>query len=139
MWEVSDPHRLPSLLSILPGGNTGTVYSVAFSPDGRTLATASYYSVARLWDVHEPRNPSPLGTLTGHTDIVFSVAFSPDGRALATASADKTARLWETNDHSVAARICRITPVITKIEWDQYLPGLPYQPPCLHGAPLADR
>jgi hypothetical protein len=41
-----------------------------------------------------------------------------------------TARLWETNVDSVAARICSITPTITQSEWDQYLPGLPYRPPC---------
>ncbi|MGH3710303.1 MAG: TIR domain-containing protein [Pseudonocardiaceae bacterium] len=138
LWEISDPHRLPTLLGSLRG-NTGEVYSVAFSPDGRTLATAGYYNVARQWDVSDPRNPSLLGTLTGHTGTVFAVAFSPDGRTLATASNDKTALLWETDVNSVATRICRITPDITKDQWALYLPGLAYRPPCLHGAPLADR
>jgi WD domain, G-beta repeat len=73
-----------------------------------------------------------LGTtrLTGHTTPVRSVAFGPNGRTLATASTDTTARLWETNVESVAARICSITPTITRSEWDQYLPDLSYQPPC---------
>ncbi|MGH3701877.1 MAG: TIR domain-containing protein [Pseudonocardiaceae bacterium] len=131
LWEVSDPHQLPRKLSTLVG-NTGGIYSVAFSPDGHTLATASYDNIARLWDVTNPGNPRVLGTLTGHTDTVFSVAFSPDGHTLATGSADKTARLWETNTDSVATRICRIAPPITTSEWNQYLPSVPYQPPCLH-------
>ncbi len=69
------------------------VFSVAMSPDGKTLATASADDMVRLWDVATRR---VLGeALVGHTDSVFSVAFSPDGRTLASASADKTVRLWD--------------------------------------------
>jgi len=64
---------------------------VAFSPDGRRLATASRDKTARLWD---PATGEHLRTLTGYTGKVSGVAFSPDGRLLATASLDKTARLW---------------------------------------------
>ncbi len=104
---------------------------MAFSADGRTLATGSADRIVRLWDISNLRRPSSLSTLTGHTNNVWSVAFSADGRTLATGSEDRTARLWETNVDSAAARICSITwPAITKIEWDQYLPDLPYRPPC---------
>ncbi len=64
---------------------------MAFSPDGRLLATASTDKTARLWD---PATGHCLRTLTGHTGTVHGVAFSPDGRLLAAASLDKTARLW---------------------------------------------
>jgi WD40 repeat protein len=70
---------------------------VAFSPDGRLLATASVDETARLWD---PATGEHLRTLTGHDGPVLGVAFSPggfspDGRLLATASDDKMARLWD--------------------------------------------
>ncbi|MGB6164793.1 MAG: hypothetical protein WCF33_20775 [Pseudonocardiaceae bacterium] len=95
-------------------GHTSHVKGVAFSPDGHTLATGSDDKTVRLWDVSDPRQPHPLGTLTGHINAVNSVAFSPDGHTLATASLDTTARLSETNVDRVAARICRVTPAITK-------------------------
>jgi WD40 repeat protein len=128
LWDVRDPHH-PSALGTLTG-HTNTVFSVAFSPDGQTVATASYDATVRLWDVRDPHHPSALGTLTGHTNYVYGVAFSLDGHTVATASGDHTARLWETNVDRVAARICNITPAITNSEWDHYLPGLAYRPPC---------
>jgi WD40 repeat protein len=111
-------------------GHTSSVTSVTFSPDGHTLATTSADNTARLWDLHDLHHPNPLGALTGHTSSVTSVAFSPDGHTLATASTDNTAHLWETNIDSVTTRICQTTPTITQTEWNQYLPDLPYQPPC---------
>jgi WD40 repeat protein len=77
-------------------GHTGAVYLTTFSPDGHTLATASYDRTVRLWDVTDPTRPKPLGKpLTGHTSWVSTAVFSPDGRTLASASDDGTVRLWD--------------------------------------------
>jgi WD40 repeat protein len=67
------------------------VMSVAFSPDGKTLAAASRDMTVKVWDVATARR----STLSGHTHAVYSVAFSPDGKTLASASGDKTVRLWD--------------------------------------------
>jgi WD40 repeat protein len=71
------------------------VTSVAFSPDGRLLASGSYDKTIKLWDV---ATGSLVRTLSGHTDDVYSVAFSPDGRLLASGSGDETIRLWDISD-----------------------------------------
>ncbi|CAM5673494.1 hypothetical protein SAVIM338S_07098 [Streptomyces avidinii] len=73
-------------------GHEAEVTAVAFSPDGRTLATGSADNTVRLWD---PETGKLRSTLEGPTSVVYSVAFSPDGRTLATGSDDNSARLWD--------------------------------------------
>jgi WD40 repeat protein len=85
------PARGPEIVPQL--GHTGRILGVAFSPDGKLVATASVDHTAALWSAE---TGAMLRRLEGHANAVGSVAFSPDGKQVLTGSVDNTAVLWET-------------------------------------------
>lgn len=90
-------NRHPQIISFLHGHNDA-VFRVAFSPDGKTLATASWDGTVKIWDV---TTHQPLVELdTGPNNSVLDVAFSPDGTKLAAGISDNRIMLWDTDTYT---------------------------------------
>jgi WD40 repeat protein len=87
IWETSTWKMLHVL-----DKHSGSVNSVAFSPDSRRLASASSDRTVKIWDT---QTGVEVATLLGHTQFVVGVAFSPDGKQLVSASEDSNLRVWD--------------------------------------------
>lgn len=95
-------------------GHSEAVLSVAFSPDGKTLASGSGDTTVRLWEMN---TATPFAECKGHKNWVLAVAWSPDGQFLASSSMDKTVRIWlpDGKFHSILAGH---TQPVTSLAWE---------------------
>jgi len=75
-------------------GHEGKIYGIAFSPDGKKIASGSEDKTIKIWDADSGKN---IATLKRHMRPVLSVAFNPDGKKIASGSDDKTIKIWDTD------------------------------------------
>ncbi|WP_194924735.1 nSTAND1 domain-containing NTPase [Catenulispora pinisilvae] len=131
VWDITDPKH-PAAVGQQLAGPIGYIYALSFAPTKDILAMAgSSASPIWLWDLTDPHHAVHLATLDGPASGAFAVTFSPNGEVLAAGGVDHTAQLWDTSPSTAATWICSVVgEPITRAEWDQYVPGRPYAPPC---------
>ena len=93
LWDLTEGQRVATLR-----GHAGAVFDVEYSPDGKTLASASYDKSIRLWD---PLTGAERAALHRHDRWVRAIEFLPDGSALLSASGDGTIIRWDTQDRLI--------------------------------------
>jgi dipeptidyl aminopeptidase/acylaminoacyl peptidase len=74
------------------GTHSDVIQDLAFSPDGKLLASCGYDRLIKLWDTESKKE---LRVLKDHSDSVYGLAFSPDGKLLASAAADRAVKVWD--------------------------------------------
>ena len=97
---VGDPGSLGKITLLPPDrkggivleGHRDIIHALAFSPDGRTLASCGYDRLVKLWDIATGKLQREL---RDHSDAVYGVCFSPDGKLLASAGADRAVKVWD--------------------------------------------
>jgi len=89
---ILDANTLDTIMTLT--GHSGSVYSVSYSPDGRSIASGSSDNTIKIW---ESSTGVLQRTLTGHSNDVESVSYSPDGRYIASGSYDGTIKIWDAN------------------------------------------
>ena len=102
--------------------------ALAYTPDGKRLATADQYGSLRMW---QPEKASPVGSPFGdRSSLVWNLALSPDGRELASASSDGTVRLWPAS--ATPADLCaKLESNMSHRQWEDWVsPDIDYVTTC---------
>ena len=129
MWDPQTRDRIGGTLH----GPASGILSLAFSPDGRTLASGSMDGAIALWDV---RTGDQIGNPLAGYGAVWGLAFSPDGRYLASGGGSGSTYLrsrsaWSSDTTLLHAKLCAAAGRnLTHAEWDTFLPFEPYRTTC---------
>jgi WD40 repeat protein len=107
-WQAKPESRLT--------GHTDVILDLAFHPDGKWLATASYDRTVKIWDLATGRD---VRTLRDHSDAVYGLAFSPDGKWLASAAADRAVKVWDVHTGARLYTLGEATDWLYTVAWSR--------------------
>ncbi|MFD5825487.1 hypothetical protein [Lentzea sp. NPDC060358] len=112
------------------GAHLGSVQHLVLHPDGHTLASADTSGEVTIWEFADPARPLGVTLLSsGRLYDAAAIAFSPDGALLGAADGTRTT-VWSIDSPRLLAKLCADSPAIPETVWRQYLPDVPYDPPC---------
>jgi WD40 repeat protein/transcriptional regulator with XRE-family HTH domain len=140
LWHVTDDRLTgQAILQNQDEGGTSSA-ALAFSPDGQTLAVAGQLAAnigdqaIELWDVANPGAPRlEAQWAQPNDDDIDALGFSPVGQVLV-AEGEHDINLWSTNPTQIVQNLCAsVGDTVTPAQWREYIPGLPYRPPCDRG------
>jgi len=111
IWQMPEGKHIMTLA----GHDAAPIWTLAFSPDGQTLASGGSDRKVRFWDIVTGKC---FKTLSGHQGSVWSVAFSPDGKTLASTSEDDSLKLWQIETEAEIATLpCVNPPVVNALAY----------------------
>ena len=123
VWDV---HTRRLVHELDQGGNGA--FTLEFTPDGRTLAISGYEPAASLWDVVTGTQIGPQLTAGDRRTMID---LSSDGRLLLETHGDGKGAVWDVYPESWKRRACDLANrTLTRAEWEEFLPGRPYEPAC---------
>ena len=123
VWDVESGKLISELEQ-----DVGGVTTLEFSPDGKTLAISGYDPVASLWDV---ATGTQIGSRIGVGSRRMTLDVSPDGHHLLMTASNGQGAVWDIDPESWKRRVCALANrTLTREEWEQFLPGRPYEPAC---------
>jgi WD40 repeat protein len=131
IWDLSQPNAPRELANSPLTGPSSTIRQLALSPDSRTLAALTVDGQVWMWAVADPLKAYLTATLTAANGHPTAIAFSPTDNTLVAGGKHGQLTFWHYRPYQAVNRICALSGApITPIEWEQYVPGAPYNPPC---------
>lgn len=113
LWDVAEQKIVRRLL-----GHTDMIASVAYHPDGETVATGSYDGTIRFWNA---TSGEQIGRpINAHAEYVLGISFSPDGKMIASVSRDTTIKLWDVAQRSqIGSPLAGHTDSVFQVAWSR--------------------